>query len=100
MKEKLEHIRNKKKLDEEEVESTDSHGTFEGDENLNSQRQNQIRQNKKNLLLDDPFLLVEEAQNEKVENAEERKLRMAKEVIAEYASEKKNDFFESLLSKT
>ena len=96
----MKHIRNKKKLDEEEVESTDSHGTFEGDENLNSQRQNQIRQNKKNLLLDDPFLLVEEAQNEKVENAEERKLRMAKEVIAEYASEKKNDFFESLLSKT
>lgn len=100
MKEKLDQIKNKKRIDDEEVQSTDSHGTFDGDENLNSQRQKQIRQNKKHLLLDDPFLLVEDAQKEQIETIEEKKLRMAKEVIAEYASEKKNDFFESLLSKT
>ena len=100
MKEKLDQIKNKKRIDDEEVQSTDSNGTFDGDENLNSQRQKQIRQNKKHLLLDDPFLLVEDAQKEQIETIEEKKLRMAKEVIAEYASEKKNDFFESLLSKT
>lgn len=37
---------------------------------------------------------------EPVETAEEKKLRMAKDIIKEYASEKKNDFFDSLFSKT
>lgn len=49
--------------------------------------------------MDDPFLLVEESK-EQIETQEERKLRMAKDVIAEYASEKKDDFFDSLLAKT
>ncbi len=62
------------------------------------QRQNFARQAKKNALLDDPFLLVEDEPQK--ETAEEKKLRLAKEIIAEYASDKKNDFFDSLFSKT
>jgi hypothetical protein len=62
------------------------------------QRQKFARQAKKNALLDDPFLLVgDETQKE---TAEEKKLRLAKEIIAEYASEKKNDFFDSLFANT
>ena len=56
MRDKLKGI--KRKTDDDEVKSQDSENTFEGDENV--QRQNFARQAKKNALLDDPFLLVED----------------------------------------
>ena len=95
MREKLKGLK-RRADDDDDVKSSDSHGTFDGDEN--AQRQKFAKQAKKNALLDDPFLLADEEPRK--ETAEEKKLRLAKEIIAEYASEQKNDFFDSLFAKT
>ena len=95
MREKLKGIKRRTDYDDE-VKSSDSHGTFDGDENV--QRQKFTRKSKKIAILDDPLLLVEEEPQK--ETAEEKNLRLAKEIIAEYASDKKNDFFDSLFAKT
>jgi hypothetical protein len=87
MRDKLKTI--KRRNDDDEVKSSDSHGTFDGDDHTR-------KTSKKSALLDDPFLVAEEP----VETVEEKKLRLAKEIIHEYASEKKNDFFDSLFAKT
>jgi len=74
------------------VKSNDSHGAFDGDDG----HVRNPRGTKHSALLDDPFLQVDEPLKE---TAEEKKLRLAKDIIKEYASEQKNDFFESLFSK-
>lgn len=91
MQDKLGKLKNKGKDDDEEIKSNDSDGGYMDNNKtgLNSKR---------NQLLDDPFLQA--AAEEEHETAEEKRLKMAKGIIQEYAREEKNDFFDQLHAKT
>ena len=91
MQDKLGKLKNKGKDDDEEIKSNDSDGGYMDNNKtgLNSKR---------NQLLDDPFLQA--AAEDEHETAEEKRLKMAKGIIQEYAREEKNDFFDQLHAKT
>jgi len=100
MQEKLQQHKSRKADDDDEVKSSDSHGTFEGEDNERAIKSREALQKKNGLLLDDPFLVDGNVMDAPEETIEERRLRMTKQVINEYASASKDDFFESLYSKT
>lgn len=49
---------------------------------------------------EDPFLVGMVDDEAQGETAEEKKLRLTKKIISEYAAEEKTDFFASLVSKS
>ena len=49
---------------------------------------------------DDPFFLGVDDDQTKGETAEDKRLRLTKKIISEYAAEEKTDFFTSLVSKS
>lgn len=96
MQTRLEEIRQRKKAktDDEEIVSEDSddvrgHNT-DFKQNRSAERAAKI--------LNDPFLQVQEIEQqneeEKNETAEEKRLRLANQIIEEYAQEEKTDFFD------
>ena len=105
MQEKLSMIKKNKK-DDEEIMSADS-----GDEatHIKAATREGAMQKKKNQILNDPFLQLDDAQDieaankmeqDQIETAEEKRLRMANQIIKEYGKDEKNDFFEQLHAKT
>ena len=95
--EKLSQIKKGQKQDEESA-SGDS-----GDEGQTMARQN-AKTKKRNEILNDPFLQFDEdgdaEMQEQQETAEEKRLRMANQIIKEYGRDDKADFFEKLHAKT
>ena len=82
MKEKLGQFKQKKKpVHDEEINSVDS-----ADE--------------QNKLAEDPFFAAADDEKVNGETAEEKRLRLTKKIISEYAAEEKTDFFTSLVSKS
>ena len=93
MQDKLGKIRQKKGDDnDDEIASNDSDAFID-------REPNNPKNAKRNELLNDPFLTADKDE-ENLETVEEKRLRMAKGIIAEYAREDKNDFFDQLHAKT
>lgn len=87
MQDKLGKIRQKKGDDnDDEIASNDSDAFID-------REPNNPKNAKRNELLNDPFLTADKDE-ENLETVEEKRLRMAKGIIAEYAREDKNDFFD------
>ena len=81
MKQKLGQFKAKKGQDEEinSVDSADEQNKDKGE---------------------DPFLVGMNNDEAEGETAEEKRLRLTKKIISEYAAEEKNDFFTSLVAKS
>ena len=86
MQEKLGRMKNKGKVDEDEIKSNDSDAWVDRDPD-------DPRNAKRQELLNDPFLQVDD-EKDAMETVEEKRLRMTKNIINEYAREEKTDFFD------
>lgn len=93
MQDKLGKLKQRRsKDDEDEIKSNES------DEYINRTDMGGVGA-KKNELFNDPFL-QDSAATQEMETIEEKRLRMANQIIEEYAKEDKNDFFDQLHAKT
>ena len=97
MQAKLSKIKGKQQKNDVEVKS-------DSDDGIDGQKQNKAT-SRKNQILNDPFFQFEDDGavddlGKEVETAEEKRLRLANQILDEYAKEDKNDFFESLQAKT